>query len=104
MKTLVTVCIPFLSLCLAAGADDLSTQAWQLESKGDGTGARELLEQAARRGPADALAAYAQFLDRHGDPAAREAYEKALNAVRGEQRKALARRLVVLDMVSGDRN
>jgi hypothetical protein len=103
MKTLVTVLIPVLGLSLAAGADDLSSRAWQLESKGDGTGARELLEQAAQRGPADALAAYAQFLDRHRDPAAREAYEKALNAAQGEQRGVLARRLVVLDMVAGDR-
>jgi len=78
MKTLVTVLIPVLGLSLAAGADDLSIRAWQLETKGDGTGARELLEQAAQRGAADALEAYAQFLDRHRDPAAREAYEKAL--------------------------
>jgi hypothetical protein len=104
MKTLVTVLIPIFSVCLAAGADDLSIQAWQLESKGDGTGARELLEQAAQRGGADALEAYAQFLDRHRDPAAREAYEKALNAAPGEQRRVPARRLVVLDLVAGDRN
>ena len=104
MKTLVTVILPVLSVCLAAGADDLSIRAWQLESKGDGAGARELLEQAAQRGAADALEAYAQFLDRHHDPAAREAYEKALNATQGEQRRVLTRRLVILDLVAGDRN
>jgi len=103
MKTLVAVLIPVLGLSLAAGADDLSIRAWQLETKGDGTGARELLEQAAQRGAADALEAYAQFLDRHRDPAAREAYEKALKVTQGEQRRALARRLLVLDMVAGDR-
>jgi len=104
MKSLVTVLIPVLGLGLAAGAEDLSIRAWQLESKGDGAGARELLEQAARRGAGDALEAYAQFLDRHRDPAAREAYEKALNAAQGEQRRVPARRLVVLDLVAGDRN
>src|SRR5260370_1520612 len=102
MKSLVTVLIPVLSLSLAAGAEDLSIRAWQLESKGDGTGARELLEQAAQRGPADALAAYAQFLDRHRDPAAREAYEKALNAAQSEQRRFRPRRLLFLDLVAAD--
>ena len=104
MKTLVIVLFVVISLGLAAGADDLSIRAWQLESKGDGSGARELLEQAAQRGGTDALEAYAQFLDRHRDPGARQAYEKALNSAQGDQRRIFARRLVVLDLVAGDRS
>ena len=103
MKLLVTVLIPIFSLGLAIGADDLSIRAWELESKGDAAGARELLQQAAQRGGTDALQAYAQFLDRHRDPDAREVYEKALNTAQGEQRQFLARRLIVLDLVAGDR-
>ncbi|MBV9769452.1 MAG: hypothetical protein JOZ32_07770, partial [Bryobacterales bacterium] len=76
----------FISLCgvsslfcfsMAAGAaEDFTAHAWQLESKGDAVQARDYLQRAAQTGAPDAQMAYAQFLDRHGDPAAREAYQK----------------------------
>ena len=89
---------------------DLATQARQMELKGDGLGARAMLEAAVKRSPDDAvgLNAYAQFLDHRGDPAAREAYEKLLTAVKRGSNSAeaasIARRLVSLDMLAGDHN
>ncbi len=58
------------------GADDFTAHAWQMESKGDAAEARDYLQRAAQTGGVDAKLAYAQFLDRHRDPVAREAYEK----------------------------
>ncbi len=55
MKSLVTVFVSVLGIGLAFGADDLSMRAWQMESKGDAVGARDLLQQAAQHGNADAL-------------------------------------------------
>jgi len=104
MRTVVTAIIPFFCFsCLAAAADDLHQRAWQLESKGDSAGARELLDKAAQSGDADAVQAYALFLDRHHDPAARELYEKLLQNSQGEHRAYAARRLAVLDLLAGDR-
>ncbi|MBV9769701.1 MAG: hypothetical protein JOZ32_09040, partial [Bryobacterales bacterium] len=77
---------------------------WQLESKGDAVQARDYLQRAAQTGAPDAQMAYAQFLDRHGDPAAREAYQKVRQIARGEQRELAARRLVVLDLIAGERD
>ena len=85
-------------------ADDFAARAWQMESKGDAAEARDYLQHAAQTGGADAKLAYAQFLDRHRDPAAREAYEKVWDAARGEQRELAARRIVVLDLIAGDRD
>ena len=64
-----------------------------MESKGDPAGAREFLQRSAQSGAPDAIEAYAQFLDRHHDPAARETYEKMLTASQGEQRALAAQRL-----------
>src|SRR5215475_2431507 len=57
---------------------DLGGAAWQLESKGEAVQARDSLQKAAEAAPNDAsaLRAYAEFLDRHRDPAAREVYSK----------------------------
>ena len=104
MKTLITLTVSVFALSFCASADDLSLRAWQLEIKGDAAGARELLERSAQSGAVDSLQAYAQFLDRHHDPAAREAYEKLLNAAQGEHRAAAARRLAMLDLLAGDRD
>jgi hypothetical protein len=100
--------IPSLALflvCHPAGADDLSDRAWVLESKGEAAGARELLRQAAQSASATAgtLRDYAEFLDRHHDPATRAAYQHLLTtATTADVRKPLARRLVLLDLVDGD--
>ncbi len=89
----------------AAQADELSDRAWQLESRGDAAGARELLRQAAQSGSATVgtLRDYAEFLDRHHDPATRAVYQRLLaSATTAENRKPLARRLVLLDLVDGE--
>ena len=71
----------YCALCFAAwgyAAQDLGGDAWQLEMKGDALQARELLQRAVEAAPDDpaALRAYAEFLDRHRDPAAREVYAR----------------------------
>jgi hypothetical protein len=94
----------FLGFDMAAAAEDFTAHAWQMESKGDAAEARDYLQRAAQTGGVDAKLAYAQFLDRHRDPAAREAYEKVWTTARGEQRELAARRMVVLDLIAGDRD
>jgi hypothetical protein len=105
MKALVTAFICLLGICMgtARGADDFAAHAWQLEAKGEAAEARDYLQRAAQTGGVDAQLAYAQFLDRHRDPTARDAYEKVWQAARGEQRELAARRMVVLDLIAGDR-
>ena len=106
MKLLVAAIISILGVAtgIAAGVEDFTTHAWQMESKGDATEARDYLEHAAQTGAVDATLAYAQFLDRHHDPEARKVYEKVWQSGRGEQRQLAARRLVVLDLIAGDRS
>ncbi|HUA20567.1 MAG TPA: hypothetical protein VMB25_17585 [Bryobacteraceae bacterium] len=103
MKALIAVSLLVFSVDFGAFAEDLSLRAWQLESQGEAGQALEYLERAAQGGQADALLAYAQFLDRHHDPQARKAYEKALSAAQGQDRERAARRLVILDLFAGDR-
>src|ERR1700722_3044078 len=93
---------------MGISAQDPAGEIWQLESKGDAMQARERLQKAADASPGDAgaLRAYAEFLDRHRDPAARAVYVKldqtlARNA---PERAAVLRRLVILDLVAGDRD
>ena len=79
MKALVTAFISLLGVgsffctSLAWAAEDFAVHAWQMESKGDAAEARDYLQRAAQTGGVDAKLAYAQFLDRHRDPTAREA-------------------------------
>src|ERR1022692_814089 len=103
MRTVVTAFISVFFISWGAAADDLNLRAWQMESKGDPAAAREFLEHSAQSGAADSLEAYAQFLDRHHDPAARDVYEKLLKTAQGDQRVYAASRLVILDLVAGDR-
>ncbi len=106
MKALVTAFICLLGICIdtARAADDFAAHAWQMEAKGEASEARDYLQRAAQTGGVDAQLAYAQFLDRHRDPTARDAYEKVWQAARGEQRELAARRMVVLDLIAGDRD
>ena len=84
-------------------------RARQLERTGDTSGARTLLARAAQNNPGDitSLTEYAEFLDIYGDPGARDAYSKVLAAVQksGDSTRAAAtaRRLLELDLMSGDR-
>ncbi|HXN49365.1 MAG TPA: hypothetical protein VN893_22115, partial [Bryobacteraceae bacterium] len=94
-----------------AGSDqgqDALRAAQELERKGDAVGARTLLQQAASGSADDAAAilAYADFLAAHHDPEARPEYAKALAAfapAQKEDRREAARRLVLLDLIDGDR-
>jgi hypothetical protein len=89
-------------------AQPLETRVRQLEMQGDALGAQTLLEQALEEQPQnpDHLLAYAEFLDRHSNPKAREIYAKLLERLpgggNGERRALVARRLVILDLVAGD--
>jgi hypothetical protein len=99
----VATCLVFL-----LNGQDLARKAWDLESRGDAIAAQELLIKATQ-GTSDAQAwkAYAEFLDRHGDPGAREAYEKALSFLPPDDRTgraAIARRLTALDLENDDRD
>src|SRR5579863_6814563 len=105
MKALIAAFISLFGFCLGnAVAEDFNARAWQMESKGEAAEARDYLQRAAQTGAIDARLAYAEFLDRHGDPSAGDAYEKVWNAARGEQREFAARRLVLLDLIAGDRD
>ena len=89
---------------------DFAAEAWRLERAGDGEQALRQLRQAATSTPNDpgALRAYAEFLDRHHDPATRETYTRLSQLLQrtnapAEQRASVAQRLAVLDLLSGDR-
>jgi hypothetical protein len=78
------------------------------EAAGDAAGARAALARAAQARPNDAgaLANYAEFLERRGDPGAGDAYRKLLAALGGgdsARAGAVARRLAYLDLLAGDR-
>src|SRR6185437_5330233 len=80
----------------------------KMESSGDIAGARSALSRAAQSNASvPNLTAYAEFLDRYGDPGAREAYSRVFEAAqRGNdtvhaQRAAL--RMATLDLLAGDR-
>ena len=98
----------FISVLLACAAFGQITpsaeiaKARLLEKEGDSQGARSVLQQAAAADP-EALAAYAEFLDRKRDPGVRAEYEKLLRHVQGSRANAIARRLVLLDLIAGDR-
>ncbi len=70
---------------------------------------RAILARAASAEPNNfaAQAAYAAFLERYGDPAAREAYDLALAAAQRSSDKTqigdAARHLVVIELMAGDR-
>src|SRR5690242_1767994 len=80
----------------------------KMEMSGDTAGARVALARAADANPnsVPALTAYAEFLERYGDPSSREAYNKLFTALRNSGDTAntatIARRLVILDLLAGD--
>jgi hypothetical protein len=90
----------FVFAGLLAFGQGESDRARQLETSGDIAGARTLLASRANSTDPAALARYAEFQDRYGDPAARETYRK-LAAVSKDP--VVDRRLVLLDLIAGDR-
>ena len=104
----LAVGLVFSAMC--ATGQDLASQAWRLESGGDGEQALGSLRKAATTTPNDpaALRAYAEFLERHHDPGAREAYSRLSQLLQrtgapADQRAAVAQRLAVLDLLAADR-
>ena len=120
IRTWLTCTVPGFLLCVTIGAGmklaaqdsirDLAAETWQLEVKGQGQEAQARLQRAVEAAPnnAEALRAYADFLGRHRDPAARGIYARldaalARSNAPQEERAALARREAVLDLIAGDR-
>ncbi|MBC8165833.1 MAG: hypothetical protein H7Y20_08180 [Bryobacteraceae bacterium] len=101
MRALIPVLLALSSLAPSLDANDIA-HARLLEREGDSAGARLILQKESATDP-ESLAAYAEFLDRHRDPEAREAYEKILKTASGQQAGAIARRLLILDLIAGDR-
>ncbi|MBV9765344.1 MAG: hypothetical protein JOZ48_10910, partial [Acidobacteriaceae bacterium] len=102
-RTFVSLALVSLLAGAASGAaaatanPDLSNQVWQHESAGDLAGARSLLEhEAATPGNSAAAEALAEFLDRHGDAARRDAYLKWASIETDPQKRKLALRQAVL--------
>ena len=104
MKPILSVFCLCLACALAGSASELTGRVWALEKRGDLTAAREMLERAAHAPGATAsdLSDWAEYLDRHRDPEARVALEKALVAAAGERKIEIARELVVADLLAGD--
>jgi hypothetical protein len=78
-----------------------------MEASGDVAGARAALAHAVEGNPRSvtALANYAEFLERYGDPGCKEAYTKLLAALQQSGNTARAaviqKRLALLDLVAG---
>src|SRR5690348_16351669 len=66
-----------LALGVSLCAQDLGTRAWDLERRGQSAAAEKLLRDASSSSEsANAVRAYAEFLEGHRDPGARAAYQK----------------------------
>ena len=105
MKLVASIALLLLGWIPAVLAQDAVSQARQLEKSGDALGARVRLQRAAQNAPQDEqiLEAYAEFLDRYNDPETRPVYEKLLELLSGPARVRVAQRLVLLDLLEGDR-
>ena len=107
MRTLL-VLLGFTVVFSTARGQSVRDQAGQLEDRGEVARAEQFLRQAASSATASpaALEAFAEFLDRHGNSGAREAYEKFLATPRqtgdSARRIAVARRLVLMSLEAGD--
>jgi hypothetical protein len=93
-------------LAAAVAQSNIADQARQLETRGNATEARTLLQKAVQERPNDmaVAGAWAEFLDRYGDAEARAAYEKfiGLSGIPADRKQAAARRLVLLSLLAGD--
>ncbi|MGI8958677.1 MAG: hypothetical protein ACR2IV_02735 [Bryobacteraceae bacterium] len=108
-KTLFCVALFSAASCIngrlvwAASGSELREQVSQHESRGDLSGARSVLEEAAGTpGNTSGAAALAEFLERHDDPGSRDAYLKwASEESDPAKRKLALRQLVLLDFMEG---
>ena len=109
MKASLVYAIAIIVSASSTGFGQSSDTIHKLEASGDTTGARTALARAAQANPnnVQAWTAYAEFLDRYGDPGVRDAYQKLITALdrAGDktQAAAVARRLALLDLINGDR-
>jgi hypothetical protein len=107
MKDFAPVALVFFGLTSWVAGQDAAREARALERKGEGSVAHALLQKAVRSSPGDptALQNYAAFLDRYDDPETRGTFEKALGALKDDRegQARVARRLVLLDLIEGDR-
>jgi hypothetical protein len=110
MKASLFYAIVILASASSAIRGEQSLDSIQkMEASGDTMGARAALARATQASPNSVAVwtAYAEFLDRYGDPGAREAYGNLLVALRdgGDSARAatVARRLALLDLLAGDR-
>src|SRR5262245_55058864 len=102
----------FLTIVLNLSLTSLRAQNLEtirkMELSGDTAGARIALARAvdANANSIPALTAYAEFLERYGDPESRVIYSKLYTALRnsGDTAKAgmIARRLAILHLLAGD--
>ena len=94
------------SVSSALLAQDLTERVRVLEGAGNALAARRLLTETVReeRESVSALQTYAEFLDRHGDAAARSVYGRLVDEgkLSGAALVNATRRLVVLDLLAGD--
>jgi hypothetical protein len=104
----------FIALVLMSATPVLRGQAnldqiRKMEASADRSGARAALLRAVQADPNNVtvLTEYAEFLDRYGDPAARPAYNKLLEAVKNSgdtaRATAVSHRIAVLDLLAGTR-
>src|ERR1039458_1791481 len=110
MKALLFYAVVILASASSLVFGDQSLDSIQkMEASGDTMGARAALARATQASPNSVAVwtAYAEFLDRYGDPGAREAYARLLTALRDggdtEGGATVARRLALLDLLAGDR-
>src|SRR5689334_3531284 len=107
-RNFVTIALT-LSLPILRGQTSLDP-IQKLEAAGDIASARSMLLRAAEADPNNpaTLTRYAEFLERYGDPAARDTYAKALALLQRtndkERSGAIAHKLVILDLLAGDPN
>ena len=101
MRAFIPVLLACSSFAQLTPSSEIA-RARLLEKEGDAQEARQILQRAAAS-DTEALAAYAEFLDRKRDPGARAEYEKLLRQTQGTRANAIARRLVILDLIAGDR-
>src|SRR5580658_7341458 len=98
------------ALPVVAAVIILIAGSWGLKAQpnSDTPSMRAALARAASGDPnnVQAQADYAEFLDRYGDPAAREAYAKMLGAAQhaGDKTRTAeaARRMAMLDLIAGN--
>jgi hypothetical protein len=102
MKTVFGICL----LVCTALAQDTVERARQLEERGEYNAALQLLREGAEQRPPIETnqLALAEFLDRYRHSGARQAYQTILDGNPSrERRTAVLHRMVVLDLLAGER-